>query len=437
VCTILGKTFEHFDLWYLDSAVEHFKLEEIIKILLIASNLVSFDKNHLNFSLIMNEMYYTYDGMKVKNLFKQRIIEAYLNNLTISDILKGNVKASEHIKFSIYSDFNSYSVKLEFSLPATKLIDFCEVAYGINEFYNQAIVMLYDLFGFRRDKFDRFYNEINYLATMNSTINHKAVIANYIKGDTVVDVGPGGGALLDLIVASNKAKNVIGIDLSENVIEALNQKKQKENSSWSVIKGDALNLDKYFDKNQVDTIIFCSVIHELFSYIETNGKKFNHDTIKQAIRSCYNILPIGGRIIIRDGIMSETNNPRIIVFKDKNDMKFLDKYCHDFKGREIKYIKKNDNSVIMNENDAMEFLYTYTWGEESYPMEVQEQFGYYTPKSYVKMLNSIGNFKIIECKSMLQKGYAEHLLKKIEFYDENMNTVNLPDSTCIIVAEKI
>ncbi|MDI5788952.1 hypothetical protein PO124_12605 [Bacillus licheniformis] len=27
-------------------------------------------------------------------------------------------------------------------------------------------------------------------------------------------------------------------------------------------------------------------------------------------------------------------------------------------------------------NDAMEFLYTYTWGEEAYPHEVQEQFGY-------------------------------------------------------------
>ena len=91
----------------------------------------------------------------------------------------------------------------------------------------------------------------------------------------------------------------------------------------------------------------------------------------------------------------------------------------------------------MFENDAMEFLYTYTWGEESYPMEVQEQFGYYSPSSYLDMFSRIGNFKVIECKHFLQEGYEEHLLKKIEFYDENRVKIPLPDSTCVIVIEKV
>ena len=46
------------------------------------------------------------------------------------------------------------------------------------------------------------------------------------------------------------------------------------------------------------------------------------------------------------------------------------------------------------------------------------------------------NVKIIEAKSFLQDGYEEHLLDKISIYDENMNVVKLPDSTCIIVIEK-
>ena len=272
---------------------------------------------------------------------------------------------------------------------------------------------------------------------MNSTINQKAVILDYIVGNTVLDVGLGGGALMDLIVSSDKAKRVIGIDISANVVEELMAKKARENRSWEVIKGDAFQLKSYFKKGEIDTIIFCAVIHELFSYIETEEKKFNHKTIELAMKSCFDVLPSGGRIIIRDGIMSETNKLRIIRFKEESDMRFLEKYCRDFKGREIKYDSLDERTVRMRENDAMEFLYTFTWGEESYPMEVQEQFGYYTPSGYVEMLQRIGNCRIIECKHYLQEGYEEHLLDKIEFYDENMQVARLPDSTCLIVAEKI
>ena len=430
--------FENFELWYVDSGLEHFSMEEIIKILLMVSINAEANKNiHINFEPIMNDMYYMYNGMKVKNLYKLRIIESYLESLTIEDILKNNIKNSKHIWIRFRSVFNTLRVRFKFSIQAQKLIEFCEVAYGSDEIYNQAVFMLYDLFGFRRDAYDRFYNEISYLNTMNSTINYKAVILDYITGKTVLDVGPGGGALLDLIESSKKAERVIGIDISQNVIEELKRKKHAEKKKWEIVKGDALNLKQHFKTNEIDTIIFCSVLHELFSYIEMDGKKFNHKTVEMAMKSCFDVLPKGGRIIIRDGIMSETNNKRIIRFKNKDDMNFLEKYCKDFKGREITYKLIDDRTVEMKENDAMEFLYTYTWGEESYPMEVQEQFGYYTPSEYVKMLQKVGDCKIIECNHFLQDGYEEHLLEKIEYYDTNWQKCSLPDSTCIIVVEKV
>ncbi|MBR3280812.1 MAG: class I SAM-dependent methyltransferase [Clostridia bacterium] len=437
VCKKLAYVFENFELWYPYSALSNYSLEQIIKVFLIVANKVQTTKRHINFVPFMDEVYYMYNGMKVKNLFKQRIIESYLDDQSIEDFAKGKISSNVHLSFGFKATYNAYLIGIKFSSQARRLIEFCEVAYGTNELYNQAVYMLYDLFDFRRDKYDRFYNEISYLSTMNSTINYKAVILDYIKGNTCLDVGPGGGAMLDSIEASGKVKRVIGIDISQNVIEELNNKKTKENKKWEVIKGDALNLKDFFKKGEIDTIIFCSVIHELFSYIETDGKKFNHKTIEKAIKSCYDVLPVGGRIIIRDGIMSETDKNRIIVFKNKKDIDFLNKYCKDFKGREIKYKKINENTVQMKENDAMEFLYTYTWGEESYPMEVQEQFGYYTPSAYIEMFKKIGDFKVVECKHYLQEGYEEHLLEKIEFYDENMIPCRLPDSTCIIVVEKM
>ena len=97
----------------------------------------------------------------------------------------------------------------------------------------------------------------------------------------------------------------------------------------------------------------------------------------------------------------------------------------------------NKNTVKMLINDAMEFLYTYTWGEQSYPLEVKEQFGYFTVSEYVDFIKeNLPNCKIIESKSFLQNGYELNLLPKINIYDENMNVVKLPDSTSIIVIEK-
>ena len=433
----IGYIFENFELWYPYTALRNYKLEEILKIFLITKANVSLDKRNINFSPFMDEVYYMYNGMKVENIFKQRIIESYLSNYTINDFVKAKIPQNEHIEISFKSTSNTYLVGISFSIQAQKLIEFCEVAYGKSDVFNQSVYLLYDLFGFRRDKFDRFYNEMSYLNTMNSTIRFKTVVLDFIKGKSCIDVGPGGGAMLDLLESTKRFDRVVGIDISSNVIEALNKKKAKEKRKWEVIKGDALNLRDYFKKGEIDTVIFCAVMHELFSYIETDGKKFNHKTIEMAIKSCYDILPVGGRIIIRDGIMSETNKNRIIVFKDENDIKFLDKYCNDFKGRDITYKKIADNKVMMKENDAMEFLYTFTWGEESYPMEVQEQFGYYTPSGFIDMFKKIGNFKIIECSHYLQEGYEEHLLKKIEYYDEDMNVCRLPDSTCVIVAEKV
>ncbi len=96
-----------------------------------------------------------------------------------------------------------------------------------------------------------------------------------------------------------------------------------------------------------------------------------------------------------------------------------------------------DDKVKMLVNDAMEFLYTYTWGENSYSLEVREQFGYLTPTEYQKLIKeNLPNCKIIKCTSFLQDGYEENLLNKISIYDDKMNIVKLPNSTCIIVIEK-
>lgn len=104
--------------------------------------------------------------------------------------------------------------------------------------------------------------------------------------------------MLDMIEEEIGDKRIYGIDISENVIETLKKKKQTEVRSWDVIKGDAINLSSSLDKESVDTIEYSSILHELFSYIEYEGKKFNHEVIKKGLQSAYEVLKQGDRIIL-------------------------------------------------------------------------------------------------------------------------------------------
>lgn len=119
-------------------------------------------------------------------------------------------------------------------------------------------------------------------------------------------------------------------------------------------------------------------------------------------------------------------------------MAHLERYAKDFAGREIHYEVVEADKVVMPVNDAMEFLYTYTWGEEAYVHEVQEQFGYFTPSEYIAFIHrTLGpEAKIIENRHFLQEGYTEALKGKVNLLDESGTVVALPDSTCLIVIEK-
>jgi len=437
---IIGSIFKKSQLWYFNAALSDFTTLETVKIFLLINAKMDSSENypHISFDKFMKNMYRDYQGIKVIDLFKKRIMESYLKNLDIEELLQKQVTFNKHVSGNLIIAKDAAEFQMTFSPQAQKLIEFCEVAYGEDEIYNRAIMILYDLFGFRRDNYDRFYNEDEYLKNMDSSLTHKAKLLDYIKGNKVLDVGPGGGSLMDLIEDRMPGVEVYGIDISQNVIENLAKKKAENDKKWNVVQGDALSLENHFEFGQIDTVIYSSIIHELYSYIPTNGQKFNRETICKAIESAYSILPNNGRIIIRDGIMTEPiGDERIIEFKNASDMEFLDNYCRDFQGRKITYEKLGNNKAKMKVNDVMEFLYTYTWGKDSYAHEIQEQFGYFTPTEYLGFFkeNFKGKLKVVEFKHFLQEGYEENLMNKINFYDEQGNPARLPDSTCILVAE--
>lgn len=429
--------------WYVESALQTFSLEQFLKVLgLTARGCDLTGLNHISFEAVMNSIYYDYKGTKKINVYKKRIIEKYLSALSWKDIAKGGrdsgsphlthqLRRQRHLPDTVFFDF-------EFSPAAEKLIEFCIEAEK-SALYERAVLLLFDLFDLRRDAFDRFHNEDSYLSQMNETADYKAVILDYVTGSKVLDIGPGGGVLLDLIEQRMPEVTPVGIDISSNVIEALQQRKAREGHRWEVLQGDALNLKDFVETGSVDTVIFSSILHELYSYVPLNGVKFNHDTVAAALTSAFEVLAEGGVIIIRDGIMTEpVSQQRRIRFLEQDGLLWLKRYAQDFAGRKIRYEVLDEQEVLMPVNDAMEFLYTYTWGEEAYVHEVQEQFGYFTPGQYADFIKrTLGEQAKIEVfRHYLQEGYTEALAGRVMVTNERGQEVALPDSTCFIVIRK-
>ncbi|TWM58131.1 Trans-aconitate 2-methyltransferase [Bacillus paralicheniformis] len=371
----LRRFFQRVDLWYVESALSSFSFEEFVKIFLLVLRSVNpLSVKHISFEPLMKDMYRDYQGVRHTNVYKKRIIEACLKEMSISDLLYGGVPVNEHVSLAV-QPFDQASeivgVTFSFSQAGLKLIEFCQEAEK-SPLYERAIVLLYDFFEFRKDSFDRLQNEAAYLSDMNGAEDYKKKIADYAVGERMLDIGAGGGVMLDLLTDQHPEAEVIGIDLSVNVIEELQKRKVREHKPWHVKQADALDLPEYFEQESVDTIVFSSILHELFSYIPYEGKQFNHLVIAQALKSSFDILKRGGRIIIRDGIMTENKEEtRRIRFKDPDGMDFLKRYVHDFKGRKVQILEAEKDAAVLFVNDAMEFLYTYTWGEEAYPHEVQ------------------------------------------------------------------
>ena len=430
-------------LWYVEAALHECTFEEFVKIFLLALAAPEMGAHirHISFERLMNGMYYDYRGRKHLNVYKKRMIEQALRSLTCDDIATGAKPDSPHLDLRIErADGMADSVYVDFvfSPAAERLIEFCIEAEKM-PLYERAILMLFDLFELRRDAYDRFHNEEAYLSDMNGSADYKQVILDYVTGSRVIDIGPGGGVMLDLFEERLPEAEAIGIDISQNVIEALERKKMLENRRWHVMKGDALDLKRFVAPQSIDTVIFSSILHELYSYIEYEGQQFNPKTIAAALRSAFDVLSPGGRIIIRDGIMSEPEEQmRIIRFRNADGLPWLERYAKDFAGRRISVERLSPFEAKLPINDAMEFLYTYTWGPEAYVHEVQEQFGYFTPTQYAEFIQrTLGErAAILRCDHYLQDGYTEALAPKISLLNERGEPVRLPDSTCLIVIEK-
>ena len=289
-----------------------------------------------------------------------------------------------------------------------------------------------------------FENRKNYLLylkrmTESMKVSTKGLIPVMCYArENILDVGCGSGVLLKAIEEINPNASLTGIDLNGESIKKLMELKNK----WQLYQTDLMNLKK--EEKMYDTIIFSSVLHEVSSYYADMSKRFTNLPILDCFKKSNELLMNDGYIILRDGLMidkQDWNEKYYILFKNINDSYWLYRFQKDFRG--FDKIPELDTSIRRINNYTFEvglaflkeFLYTFTWGKESYNREINERFGILDKDSWLELLDRSGFYidTVVESK----EEYEKYLAPKIEVTNLNGDSFRYPMMTILIKAKKI
>lgn len=277
-----------------------------------------------------------------------------------------------------------------------------------------------------------------YFNGMDSSIGDKEQLLNYLVGESVMELGFGSGELL--LRAEQKGFYTVGVDASiESVVKG-------SNLGLTVFKGDHNDLPELFEDVKFDNIILCSVLHEIYSYTRNHALLTESPldahfeglrNVQETISICYSLLNEGGRLLIRDGVKPEHNPMVELVLSDSYGVQFMENYLMESNNynEDSEIVRVGEYTYSMDYTNAMEFMYTYTWGEQSFSREVKEQYGIFTRQGYALLLMSEG-FGLTEFSEYVQTGYHTHLKDKMALYNLDGSEKEYPSTNMVVIATK-
>jgi SAM-dependent methyltransferase len=446
----LGPALQTCQLWYCESATSGLSPAAQLRVLAAAvgaAKQIGVDVTrpwHAQLRPLIARLHGTSAAVR----YRLRLVEAALAQRSVADLLagSGNLGPLGTLSMKLATATHPDAVVIDYvdtdeSAALVTLLGLYETRSQVA--FHQMLKALCDLYGLRKDELDRVNNEAAYLASMNSARTDKERMLDYVRPGRIVEIGPGGGVVLDLLEAKFPGSEIIGVDLSREAIAALEAHARAGKHTWRVVHGAAEILPELVGAGTVDTTVFCSILHEVYSYTDRGGQKFQLESVRDVVRSAWSTLKPGGRIVIRDGVMPPPGTRRL-RFLAADARPTFDLYVMQFEGRRIAFRELASDRIELSAADAMEFLYTYTWGPASFPYEVRELYGILPYDAYVAAVvdwvggRDVANVVEIPAhlRSYLQPGYRQHLVGKIELTDDHDRPMDLPDSNCLIVVER-
>lgn len=286
-----------------------------------------------------------------------------------------------------------------------------------------------------------------YGRAMDAAIRQKTEdIFPWVKQGTICDAGFGTGLFLRNLAQRFRNSDIYGVDASRHFfIQA--KKRFRKIPRVHLLRANLLK--QAFPGGFLDTKIFSSVLHEVYSY---NG--YRKQAVERALRASFRELKQGGCLIIRDGIKPEKAEVFLRFLPEKRrhfsgdpmaadtETMFL-RFAREFKGGAVEYVatytRGGQRLYKIDLSSAYEFLSKKDF-RRNWHIEISEQFGYFTQPEYIALLRRVG-FRVIHCHAYKNPWIIKNRWHgKVMLYQKNEGGVlrpkPFPATNIVIVAEK-
>ena len=265
-----------------------------------------------------------------------------------------------------------------------------------------------------------------YAAGMEASAYDKAKLLRFVRAGVIAELGCGSGAMLELLRQKFPNSHVMGADLSEEMV-----RRCRERFPGMEIRRHDITV-RLFDEKTVDTVILCSVLHEVYSYND-----YDLDPVRQVLRFSAEALHPGGRLIVRDGLKpSREDNVYMTFLNPSVKEKFL-RFTREFGPGPVTWNWLGERAHLTR-RDAMEFLSKYIY-DANWKYEVMEVFGVFPLEGWVGAVERTG-LRVIHRESYLIDWLrVNHYEKDVRLEvrrGQRFVRTDYPHSTMILVAEK-
>ena len=315
-------------------------------------------------------------------------------------------------------------------------------------------------------------NYATYTQSMTNVMDIKyRDIKDFIVPGKIVDEGCADGTLIQRIVADFPDSDIIGIDLSAEMLARANELKREGLFGNAFVFFKQQNLTTPVSDSQaatVDTIICNSTLHELWSY----GRRA--DSVREYLRGKQKQLRRGGRLVIRDVVGPEGGDNIVHLWCSDTDgdnpvdyhaapaegqstrSRFL-KFVDEFSPRKVQYelsplpATGTENALPVPSpqdwglggrifrltlRDAMEFIskmeYTDNWASE-----LHEEFCFWSFSEWGKELTAAGLNVLADSHAYVNTWRVEHRFEgHVRLFDVDGNILPFPVTNMVIVGEK-
>jgi SAM-dependent methyltransferase len=250
--------------------------------------------------------------------------------------------------------------------------------------------------------------EPRYFERMGRALGDKArMVLPHLLGPRVLDVGAGGGELTRAIAGAGFG--VSALDAAPDAVARLTALGTLDD----VRRGYAEQVPQLFP-DPFDSIVVSAVLHEVYSYgtsPETGPPLRGFDALTLTLTRFREGLRDGGRLIVRDGVMPDRPlEPATVDGLSISDIEAYRDYLRRSPHPALQALHLHGRSVAGTRHAVAEFLFTLTWGIETFPREALERYQLFTLAGYGAYAGDLG-FDLLHSEVVTQPGYVDALAR--------------------------